>query len=388
MPNRGTEPGNGWGMAVSLAHLGLKVHVLNSLDNRDLIEEQLAKTPIPGVHFHYVAHHSRARSEGVRYLLWQFAAVKPAKALHATEHFDIVHHVTFASVHVPTQLWRLGVPTIFGPVGGGQTAPVSMLAYFGSDKKKEQARTLLTRALKYSPFHRYWLSKMSAVLVGNRETRELVGRLGRKDAKMIFDSIIPDHFVAPTWRRFGDDPRPLKILWVGTMRPRKGLALSLDIMARVKTPATLTILGNGFGESYVRGMIASRNLSDRVIWEDRRLPWAEVKQAYLNHDVMLCNSLRESGGPQVVESMASGLPVVTLNMHGPAELVPDGAGLKVEVQNPEQVIRDCVAALEHFAGLSGEERSQMSQIGWAFAQRLTYSNRAKDIEELYRQLVA
>jgi glycosyltransferase involved in cell wall biosynthesis len=388
IPNRGTEPGHGWGLAASLAQLGLVVHVLTCLDNRDLIEEQLAKTAIPGLHFHYVAPYAGARSEEVRYLLWQFAAVKPAKALHAKEHFDVVHHVTYGSVHVPTQLWRLGVPTIFGPVGGGQTAPESMLEYFGSDKKKEQARTLLTRAIQYSPFHRYWLSKMRRVLVANRETYDLVRFLGRKDAEMMFDVIIPDHFVAPAPRRFEDNPRPLKILWVGTMRPRKGLALSLDILAKVKTPATLTVLGNGFDEDVVRAMIATRGLTDRVIWEDRRLPWAEVKEAYLTHDVMLFNSLRESGGAQLVESMALGLPVVTLNMHGPAELVPDGAGFKIEVHNPEQVIHDAAAALDRFVNLSGDERSRMSQIGWSFAQSLTYSNRAKQMQAIYQTVIA
>jgi glycosyltransferase involved in cell wall biosynthesis len=324
----------------------------------------------------------------MRYLLWQFAAVRSARDLNDSENFDLVHHITFGSVHVPSQLWRIGVPVVFGPVGGGQTAPESMREYFGSDKLKERVRTLLTRAIKYSPFHRYWLSKMSSVLVTNRETYDLVRFLGRKDAEMMFDVIIPDDFVAPSPRRFEDNPRPLKILWVGTMRPRKGLALSLDILAKVKTPATLTILGNGFKEDVVRAMIATRKLTDRVTWEDRRLPWAEVKEAYLTHDVMLFNSLRETGGAQLVESMALGLPVVTLNMHGPAELVPEGAGFKIDVQNPEQVIHDAAAALDRFASLSGDERSRMSRAGWSFAQGLTYSNRAKQMEGIYGKVLA
>ncbi|MGD0796098.1 MAG: glycosyltransferase family 4 protein [Acidobacteriaceae bacterium] len=389
IPNRGTEPGHGWGLAVHLAKLGIEVHVLTTLANSEMINDHIRDYPVPGISFHYVDYPTRRfRSEEMRYLLWQWAAVKSAKALNQSERFDVVHHITFGSVHVPSQLWRIGVPTVFGPVGGGQTAPESMLRYFGSDKKKERARTLLTRAIKYSPFHRYWLSKMSFVLVTNRETYDLVRFLGRKDAEMMFDVIIPNDFVSQRPRRFEDTPRPLKILWVGTMRPRKGLALSLDILAKVKTPATLTILGNGFEERGVREMIARRKLTDRVIWEDRRLPWAEVKKAYLTHDVMLFNSLRETGGAQLAESMALGLPVVTLNMHGPAELVPEGAGLKIEVHNPEQVIQEAAAALDRFANLSGEERSRMSQAGWSFARSLTYSNRAKQMAAIYESAIA
>src|ERR1035437_4529775 len=139
LPNRGTEPGNGWGLAVNLAQLGLEVHVLTCLDNRDKIAEQLSKAVIPGVQFHYVGHPlAMARSEEVRYLLWQFAAVKPAKALNAKEHFDVVHHITYASIHVPTQLWRIGVPVVCGPFGGGQTAPERMRVYFGAQKSRER----------------------------------------------------------------------------------------------------------------------------------------------------------------------------------------------------------------------------------------------------------
>ena len=86
--------------------------------------------------------------------------------------------------------------------------------------------------------------------------------------------------------------------------------------------------------------------------------------------------------------MALGLPVVTLNMHGPAELVPDGAGLKIEVHNPEQVIHDAAAALDRFAALSADERSRMSQVGWSFAQSLTYSNRARQMEAIYQSVLA
>lgn len=389
IPNRGTEPGNGWGLAVNLANRGIDVHVLTTTNNRDLIQQQIQITPIPGLHFHYVDYPTkRFKSDEMRYLLWQFAAVRNARELNNFEKFDLVHHITFGSVRLPSQLWRIGVPIVFGPVGGGQTAPESMIEYFGSDKWKERNRTLLTRAIKYSPFHRYWLSKMNSILVSNRDTYDLVRFLGRKDAEMMFDVMIPDHFVAPKPRRFGDTPRPLKILWVGTMRPLKGLDLSLDILAKVKTPATLTVLGNGFAERDVRGMIATRKLTDRVTWKDRWLPLAEVKEAYVSHDVMLFNSLRESGGAQLVESMASGLPVVTLNIHGPAELVPDGAGFKIDVQNPEQVIRDTAAALDIFASLSGDERSRMSQVGWLFAQGQTYSKRAEHMEAIYERVVA
>lgn len=124
IPNRGTEPGHGWGLAVHLAKRGIDVHVLTAAKNAEYIRQHLLVNPIPGLSFHYLDYPTnRFRSEEMRYLLWQFAAVRSARDLNDSENFDLVHHVTFGSVHVPSQLWRIGVPVVFGPVGGGQTAP-------------------------------------------------------------------------------------------------------------------------------------------------------------------------------------------------------------------------------------------------------------------------
>jgi glycosyltransferase involved in cell wall biosynthesis len=389
LPNAGTEPGHGWGTATNLAKRGLEVHVLTQYENKGRIEVFTSQNLLPGLHFHYLDHSfNRLNNDGLRYLLWQIAAVKRVRGLHQSLQFDIAHHVTYGSFHVPSQLWRIGIPVIFGPVGGGQIALKCMLHYFGADKFKELRRTIFTKLIGHSPFHRYCLRRMSAVLVSNRDTLNLARCLGREDAELLFDTIIPDTFPAHSPRVFDDLSSPLKILWVGRLLPRKGLALSLDILAKVKIPFTLTIVGNGLAPAKVNSMIADRGLTDRVAWQDKRLPWAEVRAAYLSHDVMLFNSLRETGGAQLVEAMALGLPIITLDAQGPRDLVPDAAAVKINVLSANQVILDAAAAIDHFAVLSGAERSQMSTAGWEFSQTLTYGKRSEQLEKLYRRVLA
>lgn len=389
-PNAGTEPAHGWETAIHLASRGIDVHVLTVVESRAPIEAYRKHHVDPRLNFSYVSVPTGffKHMSGMHYALWQYSAVKVAQRLIQSEHFDIAHHVTYGSIHVPSRLWRLGLPVVFGPVGGGQTAPTSMLNYFGIDKSKEQRRTLLTRAIRHSPLHRRWLAKMSAVFVANRETMELARALGRMDAQMMFDTIIPDEFMASRPRSFSHAERPLRVLWVGHMRPRKGIALTLDIVAKATSPMALTIVGNGFDQAIVRKMISDRGLTDRVIWQDRRLPREEVRQAYQEHDVMLFTSLRETGGAQLLEAMAMGLPIITLNLHGPGILVPDAAGLKVEVHDPQQVVRDAARALEQFANLSPEGRTRMSEAGWHFAQQQRSSARAEKLHGIYDQILA
>src|SRR5262249_6196958 len=137
-PNAGSEPGVGWNWATHLAARGLQVHVLVAKRNQRPIEAGLSANPISNLHFTYVSVSPEwaKASESLHYVLWQSAALKAARQLAKKCRFDIAHHVTYASVHVPTQLWRLGIPVLFGPIGGGQTAPAPMLSYFGNEASR------------------------------------------------------------------------------------------------------------------------------------------------------------------------------------------------------------------------------------------------------------
>lgn len=53
------------------------------------------------------------------------------------ERFDIVHHVSWGSLQLGTWMGFLPVPLVFGPVGGGQTAPASLREFHAGDWRTE-----------------------------------------------------------------------------------------------------------------------------------------------------------------------------------------------------------------------------------------------------------
>jgi glycosyltransferase involved in cell wall biosynthesis len=59
---------------------------------------------------------------------------------------------------------------------------------------------------------------------------------------------------------------------------------------------------------------------------------------------MFC-SLRDSCGAQLLEAMANGIPIITLDLFGARFLVPDDAGIKVKVKDPEYTINELVQAV-------------------------------------------
>ena len=389
-PGSGTEAGNGWGWATNLAARGLRVHVLTVASSRDLIEAELQTSPVPGLSFSFVEPARKIGYEGggSHYLAWQFAALKAARRLHRCDPFDVAHHVTYGSIHVPSQLWRLKIPVIFGPVGGGQTSPYSMRSYFGADQRNELIRTITTLMLPYSPLHRYWMGRMAVVLATNDETLSLMRRLGRKDAVLSMDTGLPEAYFAKDPRRFFEQKGPPRLLWVGRMLPRKALALTLDALAQTKVDLTLTVLGDGLPEKVVRQMIMERELGEKVIWSGKRSSWSEVREAYQVHDAFLFNSLRDSMGSQLLEAMALGLPIITLDHQGAHSLVPSEAGIKVPVSDRATTIRAISHAIETFALLPPQAREAMSIAGWNAARKLAWGPRTQRAEDLYRRVVS
>jgi glycosyltransferase involved in cell wall biosynthesis len=171
------------------------------------------------------------------------------------------------------------------------------------------------------------------------------------------------------------------------MLPRKALPLALDALAQMRHASTLTIVGNGLAEEQVRRMIAERGLSGRVHWSGRRLRLDEVRMAYLEHDALLFTSLRETCGVQLLEAMALGLPVITLDLHGARDMVPGDAGIKVPVSTHDKVACDLAAAVDRFASMSAEQKNAMSRAGWEFARANTWTCHAAKAEILYAELL-
>ncbi len=212
--------------------------------------------------------------------------------------------------------------------------------------------------------------------------------MGCPDARLFLDAGLPDDFFADAARAFPSwEGAPLRILWVGRLLPRKGLRLTLDILARVRVPFTLTILGSGMAEEEVRAQIRERGLEQQVLWKPERVPWEEVRRAYAAHDCLLFNSLRDSFGAQLLEAMAAGLPIVCLATSGARDFVPQAAGIKVPVHSAEQVVADMAAAIERFAAAPPALRSRMSAAALDAARNHSWRKRAACAHEMYTELL-
>ena len=391
-PDRGSEPGYGWNWATHLARAGHEVWVLTRARNRAAIEPHLRAHPVEGLHVRYVGVSSWIEpvlrgQTGVfaRYFLWQRAIVPVARRLHEARPFDLVHHVTWGSLTGGSMLAQMDVPFVFGPVGGGQVAPTGFREILQDGWRSESVRSAVVQhVVPRLPFLRRTLRRTTLLLATNRDTKQLAERLGARRVEFVVDSGLPPHFFPPSLPERPATNGALRALWVGRLLPRKALRLSLMALARTATPVRLTILGDGPQGEHVPAWIREFGLDDRVEWRGQ-VPWGAVKEAYRTHDVFLFNSLRDSFGSQLMEAMANGLPVVTLDLHGARDFVPDTAGVKVPVTTPDATATELARALDELANQPAHRR-QLAAAGFRYARSFDWAAKARRITALYEQI--
>ena len=378
LPDYGSESGIGWCWATSLAAAGHTVHVLTRRTNQARIEAHLAseecrsqqgaeRDTFSRVHFIYVdVPYSRLvppTTGGRFYLAWQVAAWRSARLLVREHDFDLAQHVSYGAIQVPSLLALLRIPLVFGPCGGGQTMPASLVPLMGSKARAERLRSALIGLLVWSPLHRMLLRRTALLLATNRETMRLARRAGCPRVEFMLDTGLPDVFYAgqgkpvQTMSSQGST-EPVQFLWVGSDRPRKGLLLALEAMEKAKRHVRLTII-SGDGFERLSALIQKRGLGERVHLQGR-VEWTEMGRFYRQADCLLFTSIRDSFGSQLLEAAAQALPILCLDQHGAGEFVTDAMGYRVKPSTPEATAVGLAGAIDRFAALPLEERAAMS----------------------------
>ena len=118
----------------------------------------------------------------------------------------------------------------------------------------------------------------------------------------------------------GVNGSPLRVLWAGSFSIRKGAHHLLAAWKRLApgAGAMLDIYGAvSLPDKLMRDLPASISVSSTI-------PHAELFERYLSADVLVFPTLCDGFGMVVTEAFAHGLPVITTNRAGAADLVRHG----------------------------------------------------------------
>jgi glycosyltransferase involved in cell wall biosynthesis len=335
-PGKGSEPAVGWNWVQALVRRGYQVHVITRSNNRLPIESDAASQD-PALTFHYFdlkgsALRWKHRPGGIYayYLLWQIGAYRLAKQLHALEHFDRVHHVTFVSYRQPSFMGGLGIPFIFGPIGGGETMPAPLRRGLSFRSRLAEAlRDFGGRLIACDPLMRSTFSRAGLIVCTTEETMDRIPR--RYRAKCIVQLAIGisesdiDSSSALTPRAESAAPQ---FLFVGRLLYWKGLHLVLRALPKVRRAVPdvrLKVIGTGDDRGWLIAQARALGVTDVLEWIPS-IPHDQIAHEYRRSLALVFPSLHDSGGMVVLESLAAGLPVVCLDLGGPGTIATRDCG--------------------------------------------------------------
>ncbi len=305
---------------------------------------------------------------------WQWTAYRAARRLHAQHHFALFHHVTFANdwLASPTGAF-LPVPYVRGPGGGSHRMPKGLLrSRRFLSRFWERVRSVGQGLYKLDPIYRRGQRRARAILLCNHDAVQAVPAAWRNKVRLFpVNGIAPEDAVeltAPTTRSTAERNRFL-VVSAGHFISLKCFDLGIRafaLFAKEYPHAVLEVVGDGPERERLVRLAQHLGIIEQVRfpgWSSRTELLHRIAQA----DCFLFPSARDGGGAVIVEAMATGTPVICLDIGGPGYHVQDAWGIKIAPGEPAQVIRDMAHALERLhngsalrthMGSAGKQRVQ------------------------------
>jgi glycosyltransferase involved in cell wall biosynthesis len=394
-PGRGSEPGVGWNIVRAVAQHH-EVWVLTRPDESgDIIQAELDRHPVPNLHFVYFTlpiwgggwRWGESGAMQIHYYLWQIQAYFVARKLHQEIGFDIVHHVTFVKYSNPSFLSFLPIPFVWGPVGGGESAPSTFWQDFSLRAKAyEWARAIVRRIGELDPFVRLTGQRSAIIRATTEDTAQRLRHLGASAIQIVTESGLSTEDISQLAQCPIPNATPIRFISMGRLLHWKGFHLGIRAFAKANLPdAEYWILGDGAEQHRLQALAIELGVGSQVKFLGK-LPRAATLEKLADCHILVHPSLHDSGGWVCLEAMAAARPVLCLDLGGPAVQVTDQTGIKIPALNPHQTVRGLASAMVRLA-VNEQLRSQLGNAGQKRVHEL-YSWQAKgeELSHLYQTL--
>jgi len=393
------EQRNGWHRAVLAARAGFRVTVLYCPGSTDLAD-YLLQTRLPDELKGWIQFlpvrlpKSQQRwmdfepTFYAAYRQWHRLAFKLASELHRENSFALVHTVTLCGFREPGFAWTMGIPHVWGPLGGTHCFPKAFLGLLEwKDRVREVARSCLNWVQLHAiPRIKQASRKSVSVIAATHAAQQaLENSFGVPVLKELETGI---ESVRSTPRQPRMPNQPLNILWAGRLRGWKALPILLFALARLPKEQSfcLRVLGDGSCLKPWQKLANELGISRHVEW----LAWPAYRETlphYCWADIFAFTSLRDTSGTGLLEAMAAGCPIVSVDHQGAADIVDETCGMLVPVVDSDKTAQgfaDAISLLHNSPVLW----KKLSDGALVRAQGYLWEARLDWTKSLYRSILA
>ena len=239
----------------------------------------------------------------------------------------------------------------------------------------------------YGAVERRYLATVDAAICNSEATRAAVLDASPLTAERTlvappagdqFDPAIEDTEIAERARE-----RPLQVVFLGNIEPRKGLDTLVAGLSQVDEAWELTVVGRATDSGYKRQVekrVTTATCEDRVTFTGR-LSDQKLASVLRTGHVLAVPSRHEGFGIAYLEGMSFGLPAIATTAGGADAVVTDGeTGLLVDPDDPAAVT-DAVSTL-------ATDREQLARMGCAARRRYVSHPNWTETTEQVRSFLA
>jgi glycosyltransferase involved in cell wall biosynthesis len=397
-PYKGSEDGMGWNFICQIAR-NHAVTAVTRKNNREAIEQFQEENPsalyqnIQFVYFDlpYWMRFWKKKERGAMlyFFLWQF--FMPLFIWSEKIEFDLAHNLNFHTDWIPTFLWVLGRPTVWGPIGHHPKLRKEYIQpIYG---KKAYLKSQIKWWIKTLNWNYNFLLRLSVlfcakVIVMSNKAENVLNIPKRKETMM---PSVGTELVA---RKHSSQKEGFQLLIVGRMVPLKGFDIAIESFAkfyhklsvREQKNTRLHLVGKGPYKDKLIQLSEDANIANAVCFID----WMErpaLNQLYQQASIFLFPSF-EGAGMVVAEAMSHSLPVVCFDNCGPGAFVNNSCGRKIPMYHHREL------SIQHFADtlneLSADKELRLNLSQGAFQRFEEYfhwDNKGRQLDELYQEIL-
>jgi glycosyltransferase involved in cell wall biosynthesis len=316
---------------------------------------------------------------------WQWQAYQKATELIKTETFDLVHYLNPIGYREPGYLWKLGLPYMWGPIGGMPNLPARLFKTLSFRARiafiiKNLANTV---QINFNMRLNKAISSTDLLLAATSENQLMIWKKFNKPAIYFPENgIINSDFYLNTNILSYKKGDLFKLIWIGSIDARKSLILLLEALSKIGSKNwQLDIVGDGPLAPAMHEFAHERQINKRVNWHGY-INRPEVMRLLQFAHTHVITSIREGNPTVLLEAMTRGVPSITLNHCGMKDVVCGKCGIKIEVQSYDQIITDLAEAIYELIN-SPEEVNRLSAGVRECAMHHSWDNRRMALNTFY-----
>ena len=387
-PYEGSEDKIGWRVPLESANNDNMVIVITKIEHKQDIERFCKDNNVKNIKFFYVDIPKIYKKlyKGVFYSgrlnIWQRRAFRVAENICKEEQVDLIHQITpveFRSIGNYNKIQN--IKFVCGPLGGGEQVPKGLKTYTKSHNIVETIRAIVNIWYRFRLLCRS--SFCDEILFANEETKLYLKRCVAKNKKAtVVTEIAIDKAelvdISNLNSKYSENNQhKIRFLVAGRMIYRKGHAFLLDALKHIpeELDYECCFLGEGPELEKLKEKCADTILNERVSFLGK-VPYSEMYKEYESADVFIMPSLRETTGSVLLEAMAKGLPVITINRFGGSVLLDnesgwlyDGKDKSSYIEGLKNAIQECIENPDEVKRRGQNARKKAEQYVWEKKER-------------------